>query len=347
MNARLLHNIRQVPAEQVVEIRELGGEDVDSLIDCIRRCYRESYTEPDFYDPSNLRAVLHSRRLLSIGAVVERRVVGPIGTRLPVAGDPVADTIGGIVDPDHRGRGLTVRMGSRMVDCYRERGIVATRHVATGAHDRTQRLIVAAGGVATGVLLGHVPAGTDYRGIDHGFGDARIGVVVYFQAYGRLDPLEVYLPEPYHDHVVGLYEQLDLERHVTSSHDASLRDWCGSAEHDLRNGISSVRFGSAAGGASRPAIELLETTLRQGQPVVYADVPIADPRAPALVDVLRGNGFCFGALLPGTTASEVIRMQRVDGASIAPGAIVTASPTGRALLDWIVQDHDHLAPHGQ
>ena len=314
-----MRNLRSVPAEQVVEIRELGLEDVDSLIDCIRRCYGESYTEPDFYNPSYLRAELQAHRLLSIGAVVDGRVVGHIGTRLPVAGEPVADTIVGIVDPDHRGLGLTTRMGSRMVDSYPEWGIVATRHLATGAHDRTQRLIVASGGVATGVLLGHVPAGTDYRGIDHGFGEARIGVVVYFQAYGRLGfgrlgLLDVYLPERYVERVVGLYREVDLERRVTSS-----------------------PYGESL------ALDATETAFPQHQAVTYADVPIADPRSPALIDGLERNGFCFGALLPGTAASEVIRMQRVRGVSIAPDAIVTASPGGRALLDWIVQEHDRVS----
>ena len=332
-------------AEPAVEIRELDGEDVGSLIDCIRRCYGESYTEPDFYDASCLRSELEAQRLLSIGAVTEGRVVGHIGTRLPVAGEPVADTIGGIVDPDYRGTGLTARMGGQLVALLRERGIVGARHVATGAHDRIQRLIVASGGFATGMLFGHVPAGTEYRGIDHGFGDARIGVVVYFQAYGSLGSLDVHLPEPYRERVVGLYDELHLERRVLSGADdepvaveALLREWRGSVDHDERNSITTLRFGSVAGVESRPAIDVVESEVAQGEAVAYADVPIADPRSAALIDVLRRHGFCFGALLPGTAASEVIRMQRVDVTTIAPDAMVTASPAGRALLDWIVRD---------
>src|SRR5438128_12641428 len=100
--------------------------------------------------------------------------------------------------------GLTSRMGGQMVADYREFGIGATRHIAAGAHDRTQRNIASSGGVATGVLLVHIPAGTDYRGIEHGFGDARIAAVVYFQAFGPLDLLDVYLPSHYAELVVNL-----------------------------------------------------------------------------------------------------------------------------------------------
>jgi hypothetical protein len=122
------------------------------------------------------------RRLLSVGALVGGRVVGHLGTRVPISGDSVADTIAGMVDPDYRGLGLMSAMGGRMGADYDRLGIVALRHIATGAHDRTQRSIAASGGVATGVLLGHIPAGTDYRGIEHGFGKGITwkGLVRYF-----------------------------------------------------------------------------------------------------------------------------------------------------------------------
>lgn len=316
-----------------------------ALIALIRRCYGDSYTEPEFYDSSVLRAELASHRLVSFGAVIAGRVVGHLGTRIPIAGDVIVDTVGGVVDPDYRGFGLTARMGARMVEDYRERSIVVARHIATGAHDRTQRLLVASGAVATGVLLAHVPAGTDYRGIPHGFGDSRIGVVVYVQTYGRADPLDVYLPDAYADTIVDLYAQLGLERRVVpradlaSVHAGAARGWVGSAVHDARLGISWFRFGELAGRTARPAIELLDVERSSSQTVAYADVPIADPRSVELIEQLNHDGYFFGALLPGTAGSEAVRLQRLVGAPIAPQSIVTASPQGQALLEWITSQY--------
>lgn len=198
------------------------------------------------------------------------------------------------------------------------------------------------------MLLGHVPAGTDYRGIEHGFGDARIAAVVYFQAFGPLGPLEVHLPRHYVELVGDLYKQLELERRLaprthSSSGDGSTRARAGSVHHDTRRGISSLRFGSPAGDVSRPAIEFVDEVLPQCQTVAYADVPLADRRAPQLLDLLHERGFCFGALLPGTAASEAIRMQRLSGVSIAPWATVTASSGGRALLEWISREYERTA----
>jgi len=335
-------------SDTAIEVRTLGEKDVPALIACIRRCYGESYPEPDFYEPSYIRSELRAERLVSVGALVGGRVVGHLGMRIPIPGDAVAETIAGVVDPDYRNAGLMSRMGGQMDAYYQELGIVALRHIATGAHDRTQRKIASSGGVATGVLLGHVPAGTDYRGIEHGFGDARIAAVVYFQAFGRLGALDVHLPRHCAAMVSDLYKQLGLERRLMpSSHassveaDSYIRAWTGSVRHDTRRGISSLRFGSAAP-ATRQAIEFVEETLPQCQAVAYADVPIADRRAPQILDLLHDRGFCFGALLPGTAASEAVRMQRVSGAPIAPWATMTASPGGRALLEWISRDCERV-----
>ena len=329
--------------DAVVEVRRLGEDDVDALIACVRRCYGESYPESDFYDPAAIRSELRARRLLSVGALVGDRVVGHIGTRIPIAGDAVAETIGGIIDPDHRGTGLMSRMGGQMVAGYRDLGIVATRHMATGAHDRTQRTIAASGGVATGVLLGHIPAGTEYRGIAHGFGDARIAAVVYFQAFGPLGPLDVHLPPRYLEVVRDLYEQLDLERHLVPDASIGSGDVASAAarfsvRHDTRRGISTVRFGSLVDAEAGPAGEPVDEVLARCEAVAYADVPLAGREAPELVDLLRDRGFRFGALLPGTAASEAIRMQRLPGVPIAPQATVTASPGGRALLEWVARE---------
>ncbi len=332
-----------------VEIRGLSGQDVPALIACVRRCYGESYPEPDFYEASALRRELDAGRLRGAVALLGSRVVGHLGMRIPIPGDAVSDTVGGIVDPDHRGLGLMSRVGSRMVADAGAAGIVATRHFATAAHDRTQRQIVAGGATATGVLLGHIPAETDYRAMDLAAGTARIAAVVYFQSFARLGPLDVHLPERSADIVSELYQRSELERRlvppdrVASASDRSNISWTGAVHHDARRGISSLRFGSLAPNAVRPAVELVDEVLDDRRAIVYADVPIADRRAPALLELLHERGFIFGALLPGTAASEAMRMQRLSGASIAPGSALTASPEGRALLEWIAGEHERTA----
>jgi hypothetical protein len=319
-----------------LSVRRLEESDIDSLIDCARRCYGESYPEAEFYDPESVRHQLLDGRLISSVAVTEGgRVVGHIGTRIPIPGGIVGETMGGFVDPDHRGRGLLRRIGGVMAGGFREHGLVGARHIATGTHDRTQRPIVASGGIATGVLLGHVPAGTDYRGIDHDFGPARIGTVVYYQAFGELPPLVVHPSPRYAERLTSLREAVGVERCVEPAARSGGEPFVAAVRHDAGSGVSSFRFGSIAWEGGENADALLAAELPHCGPVTYADVPLADPRAASLIGALRGHGFFFGAWLPGTTASEALRLQRIQGALVAPEKIVVASAGAAELRDWI------------
>jgi hypothetical protein len=332
-----------VVVEEAAEIRDLGVDDVDSLISCISACYGDSYPEPDFYDASFLRAELASRQLLCVGAVVDGRVIGNIGTKMPAAGN-VAEMVAGMVHPAHRGRGLTVAIGARMVARLRDEQIGGVRQFATGAHDRTQRLIVASGGVPTGVLIGHVPAQTDYREIEHQFGGARIGVVVYFQTFGALDPLDVYVPGRY-EYAAAIYDELNMRRRLLRPGDIGdrMEGWPCSFDHDDRVGMTRLGFGALAGPSRRPISVVLDLVRRSDAPLTYADIPLADPRSERLVELLHDEGFVFGALLPGTAATEALRLQRIAARLVAPSAIVVASESGRQLLDRIRVEHAQAA----
>lgn len=325
----------------MIEIRHLGPRDVDSLIDCVIACYGESYTEPRFYDAAVLRDEIGASRLLSVGAVDDGRVVGHLGTWRASDTDVVVDTIAGIVHPDYRGRGLTAAMGSHMVASYAGLGIVGARHLATAAHDRTQRLLVASGAVVTGVLLAHLPPSTDYRGISHSFGRARIAVVVYYQSYGRLPPLDVYVPDRY-PFLAELYRQLDLDRRPQpGAHVVGLDGWPSATGHDPGLGITTLRFGILADPTHPQPAQDISVTVRgdDWQPVVYADLPLTDPRTPTAVDLLGNQGFHFAALLPGTLATETLRLQRHEPGVAAPHAAVIASPAGQTLLTHITTEH--------
>jgi hypothetical protein len=331
-------------AEQV-NVRRLEESDIDSLIDCVRRCYGESYPEADFYQPESVRRQLVDGQLLS-GVAVARsgRVVGHIGARIPIPGDAVGETMGGFVDPEHRGLGLLRRIGRVLAAGFRERGIVGARHIATGTHDRTQRPIVASGGIATGVLLGHVPAGTDYRGIDHDFGSARIGAVVYYQAFGELPPLVVHPSPRYAERVATLRAAVGLERSIEPAPQAPGEPFAAAVRHDSACGVSTFRFGSIAWEGGEDAHALLAAELRHCGPVTYADVPLSDPRAASLIESLCGRGFFFGAWLPGTAASEALRLQRIEGAPVAPEKIVVASALGAELRGWIANVDRRQSP---
>jgi len=313
------------------------------LVACIRRCYGETYAEPGFYDVDWLIAELRSQRLISIGACDQGSVVGHVGAIVRTAGDAVGDTVAGMVQPDYRGRGLVHQMGRPLFAAFQQRGILATRHFATGAHLRTQHPLADSGAIPTGVLLGHIPAGTRSRGLPRRVDDRRGGVVVYFQRYGVLEDLDVHLPAQYAPILTDLYERAGLTRHVALPRDARIatrRDEPTAefaVRYDARSGIVVVRITGSSG--TRIAIdELADVADGHRAEVVYIDVPLTHPGCPAAVDRLRDRGFVFGALLPGSADAEYLRMQRVPTDRVTPGAIECATDEGAQLRAWITNE---------
>ncbi len=319
-------------------IRNLEPSDLDSLIECVRRCYGDSYPEADFYDRDALNEQLITGRLISnIAVTPEGGVAGHIGARTPFPGDLVADSIAGFVDPAYRGHRVIYRAGAAMARRFLDRGVRGLRHCTTGAHDRTQRPIVAAGGVATGVLLGHAPAGTDFREIGHDFGNARIGVVVYYQGFEALPPLSIHPPTRYADRIEAFAREIGIERTIVSEHTASSETFAAEVHHDRHSGISHFRLTAERAQEDRALAGLLEAEASRCGPVGYVDVPLCDPRAARQIDWLAEHGFFFGAWLPGTAKSEMLRMQRIVDAEVAPEKIRINARGGNELLHWIAE----------
>jgi len=331
----------------MIEIRELVPRDVDALAACVRRCYGSSYSLSDFYDLDWLRSQLATGRLLSVGACVGQRIVGHIGVSVVSPGDPVGDTVAGIVEPSFRGQGLVRQMGEVLFSAFTQRGIVATRHIATGAHLRTQRPLAESGAVETGVLLGHLPASTDYHGVGRSFGGARIGAVVFFQSHGDIGILDVHVAPRYHDAIGAIYRRAGLVRRIIESVPPQSR--AGSARavasinvrSDSHAGVSTIGF--SAEPDHRLSTERLDAVLTGNVDVEYVDVPLCHVDGPQIVEWLRCRSFAFGSLLPGTASTERLRMQRVS-ATTRPDLIQFATPEGRRLRNWIVADLSSREP---
>jgi hypothetical protein len=329
-----------------IEIKDLRSDQVAAVVACVIRCYRDHYPESEFYSADALAQQVRTGRLISKIAVTdEGRVVGHLGTRLDRPGDPVAETVGGMVDPEYRRRGLLVELGSAMSKEYSRLELAGIQLFATGAHDLTQRKIVAAGGGVTGVLLGHIPAGTEYRGIEHDFGDARIGCVVFYQPMAAAPRFPVYLPARYRDIVSRIYRDLGLKRDLAAPEDSPSQNMASELSVNPRRGSSVLWVGSRG---DLRGLQNSGRTLNEGiealtAPVAYADVCLAQPGAPQAIEVLRSKGFFMGCVLPGSERSEVLRMQRIQAAEIAPERILVPEGTGRDISRFIAQDRQNTA----
>lgn len=315
-------------------VSRLSARDAPALVACVRRCYGETHPEAGLYDVAALQDELARERLLSWVARDADRVVAHVGVRLP-EDDRVAETVGGIVDPDYRGRRLIATLGLPMMRACAERGVAGLRMFATTAHTRTQTWIERAGGVATGVLLGHVPANVEYRGMARQRSALRTASVAYHQPT-RVGPglpgLVVHPPARHREWIGALYGRLGLARETAPGHGPPLR---GVLRRDERRGALELRLGADEGHG-------LDALLREADPaeldVATADVELARPGAAATLERLRDAGFSYAALLVGGPRSERLRVQRVRRACMAPERAALGAPQAEAAMAHVLAD---------
>jgi hypothetical protein len=329
-----------------VSVRSLEAADMAALPRLVRRCYGETYAETGFYDAGWLEARLHTGQLISIGAFVDRRLIAHMGATVDRPGDVVADTIAAMVAPGHRGHGLVQQMGRCLFRSFQRNGILATRHLATGTHLRTQQPLAASGAVPTGVLLGHVPARTDIRDVIHGFGDRRIGVVAYFQRYGILEDFDVYFPTRYASVLTRIYDHAGLTRFEAVAYGPPIDELTVAqidVHHNARADVTTISIASTATERLLSLKLAAELDACRAE-VVYVDVPLARPNCTRTVEWLCQQGFVFGALLPGTADSERLRMQRVPAHRVAPDLIECATSEGQELRNLIAAESRSAMP---
>ncbi|MEZ5553304.1 MAG: GNAT family N-acetyltransferase [Pseudomonadales bacterium] len=347
--------------QRPITVRRLRAADARSLSECFRRCYGETYPADIFYDTGKLHGAIASGQLRSVVAVTAgNRVVGHTGLTIRHPQARAIEAGNTIVDPDYRGHGLLGRLGAALTDLCSSAGYIGYLHYPTTAHDIMQKRSVSGGGVETGIMLGYIPAETDYRAVDRQQG--RLAATVVYQPMpGAAAPLRegekdgstpaptselsptppsslrvCHAPARYRTLLETLFAATALSRNFLPG-DAVWKP-VSDIRHQFypRRGLLQLYLQSS--GAD--LVDRVLSLCGQTQPaIVHADLPLDDPGIDATVDALIGLGFRFCALLPEFAHTDLLRMQWLTGTDPRLHAPSLANPDARALLEVINADH--------
>lgn len=317
-----------------MELRALAPDDAAALRRCFERCYGDTYPAAEFYDLEQLGRRLADGTLRSVAVVTESgEVVGhtALSVRHPAA--CVAEAGNTIVDPAYRGRGLLRELGLMLAERCRADGFAGFVHYPTTAHEVMQKASVKGGGIETGVMLGYVSAGADYRGMNDERPTGRLAATVVYQPISPLPGREVVLPERYSELLEELYVALGAEPAFAT-------------RRRQPRGRSSISTAFSAGeGIVRHTVDAIGTDVGDlivapstAQPVTLVDLPLSDPGIDHAVDTLTRSGFFYCGLLPGFAAGDVLRLQHLDEEASDIARPVLENPGARRLLDYIDAD---------
>ena len=231
-----------------VEIRALRADEAAGLVACFRRCYGDSYVMPDFYDESSIRRRLEEGTLRSMVAVDP--VDGIVGHMALTVRDPGAQAVDAgntVVDPRHRGGHLAARLGASLVELCREQGFAGFLHYPTTAHPVMQRLAVQGGGIETGLMLGYIPSGTEYRDVPGAVHGDRLAAVVVYQPIAADRSCAVFVPRRYATMLERLYRKCGLVRTLRAGAEALAAGTDARESFDPRRGLRRLEVLRAGG----------------------------------------------------------------------------------------------------
>jgi hypothetical protein len=325
-----------------VTFRYLEPGEGSLLSEAIRAAYGESYDVRWVYDPDEVSQRLAAGTYVSCVAESEAgELLCHEGMSLAAAGDAVAHSGQAVTMPAARGQHLFTRTKRHLMDRAAASGLAGMYSEATAAHPYSQRANLELGAHETGFLLGWIPASVD-NDAAAGRRPRRQSAALFYTKLNDGHERPVYAPERHHE-IVGrtlalcelrgtladppadaaLPERTELHVEVDGDHNLAL--------------ITAHRPGADL--EAVVAAERHHLFHRDGLDAVYLDLPLEDPATALVADHLEQLGVSYAGVFPNSHANgDVLRMQSLHRAKIAPDDIAVASDHGRELLDYVLTD---------
>ncbi len=312
------------------------------LSEAIRAAYGDSYDVRWTYDPTEVSARLAAGTYVScVAESAGGELLCHEGMSLRAAGDAVGHSGQAVTMPQARGQHLFTRTKRHLMDWAAERGLAGMYSEATAAHPYSQKANLDLGAHETGFLLGWIPASVDNDAAAERR-PRRQSAALFYMKLNDGHEREVYAP-PRHRATIGrtieicelrgtladpppdteLPERTDLHVEVDADHNLAL--------------ITVLTPGSDL--ETILAAERHHLFHAQNLDAVYVDMPLNDPATAFLADHLARLGLSYaGIFLNPRADADVLRLQSLHRARIAPDDIAVASEHGRELLDYVLGD---------
>lgn len=321
-------------------IRSLTENDAEALSRCVVSCYGDSYPGREFYDPEKISSFLSNGLMHSQIAITrEGEVVGHLGIMLEHIGDITADAIAGFVAPEYRGSNTMFRLGVNLNIVQQELYLIGLQMYALMLHTITQKKALAVGGIETGLLPAHFPASTKPKGFERSDDKNRIPAMLIYVPLRPAPERTVFIPKRYVDIISRLYKQLKYIRLMKETENSRIK------KPSSVTIIKKQGLGIAQIQVKQPGHDLADMIARlqkqvriEGIEVMYVDLPLCDPDSATLIEDLRSLGLFYGGVVIERGGGDMLRLQGLLNAHIAPNADIIVSQNGRDLLDLVMGD---------
>ncbi|MFM2028887.1 MAG: hypothetical protein RL517_78 [Pseudomonadota bacterium] len=323
------------------EIARLKPSDLPQLIDCVRRCYGDSYPNKVMYDIDQLEGVIEDKLMHSVVAKLgDGQIVGHCALTFDGAHNVSPEAGKMMVDPNFRGQHLAEIMAKERIEIAQELSLPGFWTECVTNHPYSQHEMIAFNAKETGLFIGDTPATISMKGLEN-HPDTRMSLLAfYLQLNDR--PHTIFMPAEHAEHARTLVTDLNLQRKIVSTNIAATGK---TSFHTVINSniqtanIAVDRIGNDLVSAVKHELTKLEALNLAS---IYLDIPIEQEAAANAYLELESIGFFWGSWMPNfSTKGDSLRLQKIYQ-TVNVDTIVCAREQGYSVKKFVLSEWERV-----
>ena len=323
-------------------ISSIALDDIPGLIDCVRRCYGESYDNPMMYDVVQLQDAINNKQMYSVVAKLDDgKVIGHCALSFEGTKNTAPEAGKMIVDPDFRGHHIAELMAKKRIEIAQSLDLPGFWTECVTNHPYSQHEMIAFNAKETGLFISNTPASFSMQGLQN-FSDTRMSLLTFYLALKDLSHA-IFLPAKHIEHLQALAQELNLKRVVSDS------AITGSGSTDFSTTITTAdQIGTISiDHIGSDLLEVITTELKKPSlselAAIYVDLPIEQAAAANAYSQLETIGFFWGAWIPNfTPRGDILRLQKVFKEANLD-EIVCAREQGEIVKQYVISEWQRVS----
>lgn len=326
-----------MPNAIATEIDRLQAQEIPRLIECVRRCYGDSYPFSALYDIDKLSSLLEDKLMYSVIAKLSNgEVVGHCALTYDGAQNTVPELGKMLVDPIYRGHGIAEKMTKECIEIAKHKKMPGIWAECVTNHPHSQHELIVFKAKETGLLIGDIPPTLAMKGLTN-FADTRMSLITYYLPLVDYSH-DIFLPLKHQSHVRELAQDLNLNRTILHSNNMgqgkTILNIVLNSSIQTAN-ITIQKIGDDLSTAVADELKGLHTLKLAS---VYVDLPIEQAAASNAYLELEALGFFWGAWLPNYTQNkDVLRLQMIFQ-DIDVDKIICAREHGENVKKYVISE---------
>lgn len=331
-----------MPNDISPEITALDPKDIPHLIDCVRRCYGDSYPNPIMYDQSQLKNAIEKKQIYSVVAKLNNnQIIGHCALTFSDNQNTSPEAGKMMVDPNFRGHHIAESIAKKRIELAKSLELPGFWTECVTNHPYSQHEMIALGAKETGLFIGDIPPTITMQGLEN-HPDTRMSLLAFYLSL-KDHPHTIYSPPEHMEHIQALVNSLNLTRDIKTSNQKGTGKTTINTNVNPLEQTANISIGHIGEDFMVTVKAELAKIESLNPATIYLDLPIEQQAAAYAYSELEHFGFFWGSWIPNYTAhKDILRLQKIYQ-SVDASAIICAREAGEIVKHYVLSEWNRVS----